>query len=54
MAARHRRAKMRRLVRLEDVDVAAPLDQERETGDRLALDRLLDMIHQLEPPDAQR
>lgn len=51
--ARHQRARSRRLVSLEDIEMMDPLDQERETGDRMALTRLLDLIHQLKAPDAQ-
>jgi RNA polymerase sigma-70 factor (ECF subfamily) len=50
--ARHRAA-AQRLISFEDIELAAPGDQERETGDRLALKQLLDMIHRLKPPDAQ-
>jgi RNA polymerase sigma-70 factor, ECF subfamily len=49
---RHRAA-ARRLVSLDDIEVIAPGDQELATGHRLALVRLLDMIHQLKPLDAQ-
>ena len=50
--ARHQRARSRQ-VSLEDIEVTDSSDQEREAGDRMALTRLLDLIHQLKPPDAQ-
>jgi RNA polymerase sigma-70 factor (ECF subfamily) len=51
--ARHQRTRSHLRVSLEDIELADSADQERETGGRMALERLRDLIHQLKAPDAQ-
>lgn len=51
---RQRRANSQVLLALDEIDGAPdPGDQGRNTTDRIALDRLLELIHQLKPPDRQ-
>ena len=50
---RQRRANSR-LLSLEDMDaMQGPAAETRDTGDRMALERLLELIHQLKPPDRE-
>jgi len=51
--ARHQRARSRLQVSLEEIELVALTNQEQETDDRLAFERLIALIHQLKPPDAQ-
>src|SRR4030095_6990225 len=51
---RQRRSNLRNLVSLEEVTVAPDAsDHGRESEDRLALERLYQLIHQLKPMDRQ-
>ncbi len=51
---RQRRANSRVLIALEDLEAAPDTsDAARESGDWAALDRLLELIHKLKPPDRQ-
>ena len=51
--ARHVRSRTRTLVSLEDIDIADPADHERDLDERLTIERLIDLIRRLKPPDAQ-
>jgi RNA polymerase sigma-70 factor (ECF subfamily) len=51
---RERRAKLKDLVTLEEIDSAPdPKDHRRDSEHRLALERLLELIHRLKPIDRQ-
>jgi RNA polymerase sigma-70 factor, ECF subfamily len=51
---RQRRARSNVLMTLEEIEaVPDPSDHERAADDRLALDRLLGLVHRLKPPDRQ-
>ena len=51
---RQRRANAQGLVALEEIDAApGPQDHGQNTTDRMALERLLELIHRLKPPDRQ-
>jgi RNA polymerase sigma-70 factor (ECF subfamily) len=51
---RQQRANSQGLVALEDIDAAPdPQDHGQNITDRMALERLLELIHRLKPPDRQ-